>query len=75
MKFKVEREEVETMESLNKVLLENMLPAHVAKHFVKKHMKSDVSMIFFDFYYLSQVLKTRYNTLTYSTIDEQNHHW
>ena len=43
MKFKVEREEVETMESLNKVLLENMLPAHVAKHFVKKHMKSDVS--------------------------------
>ncbi|XP_072014122.1 adenylate cyclase type 2-like isoform X2 [Amphiura filiformis] len=41
MKFKVEREEVETMESLNKVLLENMLPAHVAEHFVKKHMKSD----------------------------------
>ncbi|XP_038050388.1 adenylate cyclase type 2-like isoform X2 [Patiria miniata] len=41
MKFKVEREEVETMESLNKVLLENMLPAHVAQHFMKQRMKSD----------------------------------
>ncbi|XP_071784971.1 adenylate cyclase type 2-like isoform X2 [Asterias amurensis] len=41
MKFKVEREEVETMESLNKVLLENMLPAHVAEHFMKQRMKSD----------------------------------
>ena len=43
MKFKVEREEGETMESLNKVLLENMLPAHVAQHFMKQIMRSDVS--------------------------------
>ncbi|XP_071495947.1 adenylate cyclase type 2-like [Diadema antillarum] len=41
MKYRVEREEVETMESLNKVLLENMLPSHVAQHFVKQRMKSD----------------------------------
>ncbi|XP_054748652.2 adenylate cyclase type 2-like [Lytechinus pictus] len=44
MKYRVEREEVETMESLNKVLLENMLPSHVAQHFVKQRMKSDVSI-------------------------------
>ena len=42
MKFKVEREEVSTMESLNKVLLENVLPAHVADHFMKQRMKSQV---------------------------------
>nr|XP_006825139.1 PREDICTED: adenylate cyclase type 2-like [Saccoglossus kowalevskii] len=40
-KFGVEREEVETMESLNKVLLENVLPKHVAEHFLKSGMKSD----------------------------------
>lgn len=34
-KFKVEKEEVETMGSLNKILLENILPAHVADHFLK----------------------------------------
>ena len=34
-KFKVERDEVETMGSLNKILLENILPAHVADHFLK----------------------------------------
>ncbi|XP_077982384.1 adenylate cyclase type 2-like [Glandiceps talaboti] len=40
-KFGVEKEEVETMESLNKVLLENVLPKHVAEHFLKSGMKSD----------------------------------
>ncbi|CAH1779521.1 unnamed protein product [Owenia fusiformis] len=35
-RFKVEQEEVETMGSLNKVLLENILPAHVAQHFMVK---------------------------------------
>ncbi|XP_070575813.1 adenylate cyclase type 2-like isoform X2 [Ptychodera flava] len=40
-KFGVEREEVETMESLNKVLLENVLPKHVAEHFLRCGMKSD----------------------------------
>ena len=36
-KFEVERDEVETMGSLNKVLLENILPAHVARHFMHHH--------------------------------------
>ena len=31
----MERDEVETMGSLNKILLENILPAHVADHFLK----------------------------------------
>lgn len=33
-KFRKEREEFETMESVNRLLLENVLPAHVAAHFV-----------------------------------------
>lgn len=33
-KFKKEREEFETMESVNRLLLENVLPAHVAAHFI-----------------------------------------
>ncbi|CAK9297753.1 unnamed protein product [Gordionus sp. m RMFG-2023] len=35
-KFKTDREELETMGSLNKVLLENILPAHVAAHFLSQ---------------------------------------
>nr|XP_029713545.1 adenylate cyclase type 2-like isoform X1 [Aedes albopictus] len=35
-KLKVEQEEVETMRGINKILLENILPAHVAQHFLKK---------------------------------------
>lgn len=33
-KFKKEHEEFETMESVNRLLLENVLPAHVAAHFI-----------------------------------------
>jgi hypothetical protein len=33
-KFKKEHEEVETMENVNRLLLENVLPAHVAAHFI-----------------------------------------
>ncbi|XP_022218097.2 adenylate cyclase type 2 isoform X2 [Drosophila obscura] len=33
-KLKVEQEEVETMRGINKILLENILPAHVATHFL-----------------------------------------
>lgn len=33
-KFKREHEEFETMESVNRLLLENVLPAHVAAHFI-----------------------------------------
>ncbi|XP_032813401.1 adenylate cyclase type 2 isoform X1 [Petromyzon marinus] len=40
-KFKKEREEIETMENLNRVLLENVLPAHVAEHFLTHHRKNE----------------------------------
>lgn len=33
-KFKKEQEEFETMENVNRLLLENVLPAHVAAHFI-----------------------------------------
>lgn len=33
-KFKKEHEEYETMENVNRLLLENVLPAHVAAHFI-----------------------------------------
>ncbi|KAG8238313.1 hypothetical protein J437_LFUL017848, partial [Ladona fulva] len=33
-KLKVEQEEVEVMRGINKILLENILPAHVADHFL-----------------------------------------
>ncbi|KTG45039.1 hypothetical protein cypCar_00042509, partial [Cyprinus carpio] len=39
-KFKKECEEIETMENLNRVLLENVLPAHVAEHFLARNWKN-----------------------------------
>lgn len=33
-KLKFEQDEVETMRGINKILLENILPAHVADHFL-----------------------------------------
>ena len=36
MKLKVEQDEVETMRGINKILLENILPAHVAQHFLQQ---------------------------------------
>lgn len=35
-KLEVEQEEVETMRGINKILLENILPAHVAQHFLAR---------------------------------------
>ncbi|GAB6033409.1 hypothetical protein CHUAL_013169 [Chamberlinius hualienensis] len=40
-KLKVEQEEVETMGGINKILLENILPAHVADHFLSGNRKGD----------------------------------
>ncbi|XP_030644960.1 adenylate cyclase type 2b [Chanos chanos] len=40
-KFKRECEEIETMENLNRVLLENVLPAHVAEHFLARNWKNE----------------------------------
>lgn len=31
------------MENLNRVLLENVLPAHVAEHFLARNLKNEVS--------------------------------
>lgn len=41
-KLKVEQEEVETMRGINKILLENILPAHVAQHFLRKDRSNDL---------------------------------
>lgn len=41
-KLKTEQEEVETMRGINKILLENILPAHVAQHFLKKERSDDL---------------------------------
>ncbi|XP_078393746.1 adenylate cyclase type 4-like [Cetorhinus maximus] len=40
-KFRQEREKIETMENLNRVLLENVLPAHVAVQFIGQHRKNE----------------------------------
>nr|XP_005996420.1 PREDICTED: adenylate cyclase type 7 [Latimeria chalumnae] len=40
-KFKKEREEIETMENVNRLLLENVLPAHVAAHFIGENKKNE----------------------------------
>nr|XP_020671556.1 adenylate cyclase type 4 isoform X2 [Pogona vitticeps] len=40
-KFKKEREEIETMENLNRVLLENVLPAHVAQTFMRQNRRNE----------------------------------
>uniref|UniRef100_UPI00358DDA84 adenylate cyclase type 2-like isoform X1 n=1 Tax=Myxine glutinosa TaxID=7769 RepID=UPI00358DDA84 len=40
-KFKKECDEIETMENLNRVLLENVLPGHVAEHFLTCHRKNE----------------------------------
>ncbi|XP_025425157.1 adenylate cyclase type 2 isoform X2 [Sipha flava] len=41
-KLKVEQEEVETMRGINKILLENILPAHVAEHFLREQVLHDL---------------------------------
>ncbi|XP_078061786.1 adenylate cyclase type 4-like, partial [Mustelus asterias] len=40
-KFRQEREKIETMENLNRVLLENVLPAHVATQFIGQQRKNE----------------------------------
>ncbi|OXU22268.1 hypothetical protein TSAR_001676 [Trichomalopsis sarcophagae] len=41
-KLKVEQDEVETMRGINKILLENILPAHVAGHFLATRENQDL---------------------------------
>ncbi|XP_039601802.1 adenylate cyclase type 2-like [Polypterus senegalus] len=40
-KFTQERDRIETMENLNRILLENMLPAHVAAHFIGRKRRNE----------------------------------
>ncbi|KAM7307904.1 adenylate cyclase type 2 [Ixodes scapularis] len=40
-KLRVEQDEMETMGSINKILLENILPAHVAAHFLNNRRLSE----------------------------------
>ncbi|XP_054026081.1 adenylate cyclase type 7 [Dryobates pubescens] len=40
-KFKKEHEQFETMENVNRLLLENVLPAHVAAHFIGEKRNED----------------------------------
>ncbi|XP_040838667.1 adenylate cyclase type 7 isoform X2 [Ochotona curzoniae] len=40
-KFRTEQEEFETMENVNRLLLENVLPAHVAAHFIGDKLNED----------------------------------
>ena len=40
--FKTEREEMETMENVNKLLLQNVLPLHVASFFMGKTIRNQV---------------------------------
>ncbi|XP_053558235.1 adenylate cyclase type 4 [Bombina bombina] len=46
-KFKTERENIETMENVNRVLLENVLPADVAQQFIGQNLRNE------DLYYQS----------------------
>lgn len=49
------------MENLNRVLLENVLPAHVAEHFLGRNWKNEVSAsVFFFFVCFSPALTVRW---------------
>lgn len=50
-KLKVEQEEVETMRGINKILLENILPAHVAEHFLQER-KTQVRRRIFTMFFI-----------------------
>ena len=52
-RLKGEEEGVDTMQGINKVLLENLLPAHVARHFLTN------IKVFFNLYCQGQGRKTR----------------
>ncbi|KAL1129130.1 hypothetical protein AAG570_013661 [Ranatra chinensis] len=41
-KLKIEQDDVETMRGINKILLENILPAHVAEHFLAPRTTQDL---------------------------------
>lgn len=42
-KLRQEREETETMENLTRLLLENVLPAHVAPQFIGQNRRNEVT--------------------------------
>lgn len=44
------------MENLNRVLLENVLPAHVAEHFLARNWKNEVSKYIFCLFFITVTL-------------------
>lgn len=44
--FKLEQEEMETVENVNKLLLQNVLPLHVASFFMGKTVRNQVMFCF-----------------------------
>lgn len=42
--FQMEREEMETMENINRLLLQNVLPLHVASFFLGKSIRNQVRL-------------------------------
>ena len=54
-KLKVEQEEVETMRGINKILLENILPEHVAEHFLTSSRLTQVFTLIFNFYFKKEI--------------------
>ena len=55
--FRVEKEQVETTGALNKILLENILPVHVADHFLHSPRgKTEVRRYFLSYFCVQCVL-------------------
>lgn len=52
--FHTEREEMETMENVNKLLLQNVLPLHVAACFMGKTIRNQVTTTEVDTYMICE---------------------
>nr|XP_015223934.1 PREDICTED: adenylate cyclase type 7 isoform X1 [Lepisosteus oculatus]XP_015223935.1 PREDICTED: adenylate cyclase type 7 isoform X1 [Lepisosteus oculatus]XP_015223936.1 PREDICTED: adenylate cyclase type 7 isoform X1 [Lepisosteus oculatus]XP_015223937.1 PREDICTED: adenylate cyclase type 7 isoform X1 [Lepisosteus oculatus] len=62
-KNRQEQDEIETMENLNRLLLENVLPAHVAALFVGENKKNEVGFL------KNSFLTEKYKDLYYKSYD------
>lgn len=54
-KLKIEQDEVETMRGINKILLENILPAHVAEHFLTNVRAIQVFKYIFEYVFKENI--------------------
>lgn len=62
-KLKIEQDEVETMRGINKILLENILPAHVAEHYLTntRAIQVNFSVVLFLFTQRNNTIQTLFN--------------